>query len=821
MPTYEIQAPDGNKYRIDGPAGATQDQVRQKVLEQHPDAGKAKAAPESEAHKLYDATGLKGIVDAADIAASTVTGGVASLAGGAVKAGGYANQAVAKAFGHDIGDANEAGDKLASALTWAPKTDKGKAVMGDIARGLQKFEDWSDKQGEEATRAILAAGDKAGEVAKRLGAPQEVVDFIDRHKEQVAAAYGSATKTAINAVPLVLGGELTKLPGKVARAGEALGRPAEAPPAAAPGTPPADLTLAPSAPRAAPGASAEAVAPPAGPPQAPALGVTDIPRGTPNVALEGSSPPPGPTVTPKARAEAYVRDRLGLSWDALSDATRRKLETVAAKAGNLEKLNPEAVKRQAHLEREGFGRKPITTTAGKLERDNAALLREQGAAATPSGRSIVDTDVQTNRDLRANIETLVDRLRGVGKTRATATTREQVGAAVAGTEKGAPGALTVKQAKAKAATKRAYEEARNTEPDAKVPADPMYDFVRGNPEVLNPAVQHLSWLQSWLKKAGIESEGVDAEGKPTTERRPINAKELDDLRKKAGKLAGGTGDSAHYAKEVLTTIDQMFDEGLPASAAKWKAARAAHATERGEFKNQGAIARLVEKKGGNFGTDPKTAMEDVWKASVKNGKLEEIRTLKRSLLSGDAETRLAGKKALRELKAETGRDMLREITKGVSTNVKGETNITAEAINNWIKGMGGGTVEGGVEKLNVILGRRATNELMRIREDAQITKTEPTVRNVGSNTFQKILNWMDDTGLGHAVKKIPLAGPAVHLGELAAKSLENAKTVRKAGETATSAAERAAKKTVDKRADAIQREQLRGRPAPPTYQGGS
>ena len=108
-----------------------------------------------------------------------------------------------------------------------------------------------------------------------------------------------------------------------------------------------------------------------------------------------------------------------------------------------------------------------------------------------------------------------------------------------------------------------------------------------------------------------------------------------------------------------------------------------------------------------------------------------------------------------------------------------------------------------------------------IREDAQITKTEPTVRNVGSNTFQKILNWMDDTGLGHAVKKIPLAGPAVHLGELAAKSLENAKTVRKAGETATSAAERAAKKTVDKRADAIQREQLRGRPAPPTYQGGS
>jgi hypothetical protein len=813
MPTYEIQAPDGNKYRIDGPAGATQEQVRAKVLEQHPDAGKPKPQPEGLGHKLYEATGLKGIAEAADIGASAVTGGIGSLVGGIVKAGGYANQALGLAKG----DANQAGDELASALTWEPKTDKGKAVMADIAKGLQKFETWTDKQGELWHDAVRKGGDAAEAFARKHGAPPEVVDFIAKHKEELAAGTGAAVKTTYNAAPLILGGELTKLPGRVAKAGEALGTPKAAPPTGAPAAPAPELTLAPSPPRAAPGAPEAVPAQPAAPP----LSTTSVPRGTPNVSLEGSSPPPGPTVTPRARAEAYVRDRLGLSWDALADATKRKLETVAAKAGNLEKLNPDAVKRQAHLEREGFGRKPITTTVGKLERDNAQLLREQGAAATPSGRSIVDTDVATNRDLRANIETLVERLRGIGQTRATATTREQVGAAVAGREKGAPGALTVKQAKAKAATRAAYEEARKTEPDATVAPDAMYEFVRGNPEVLNPQIQHLGWLNSWLKKAGIESEDVDAEGNPTTNRRPINARELDDLRKKAGKMAGGTGDSAHYAKEVLTAIDKTFDEGLPGSAAKWKAARAAHAAERGEFANQGAIARLVETKGGNFGTDPKTALEDVWKASVKNGKLEEIRTLKRSLLSGDAETRLAGKKALRELKAETGRDLIREITKGVSTNVKGETNITAEAINNWIKGMGGGTVDGGVEKLNVILGRRATNELMRIREDAQITKTEPTVRNVGSNTFQKILNWMDDTGLGHAVKKIPGAGPLVHLGESALKHVENVKAVRRAGETATSAAERAARKAAEKRESALQREQTRGRipTPPPTYQG--
>lgn len=766
-------------------------------------AQKGGAAPHAEHSLLADA----------DIAASAVSSGFAGMAGGVVKAGAAANKALG-ILGGDKFDFEHGTDKLEEFLTWKPKTESGKLVMADVAKGLHAFEAWTGKVGEDAAATILKAGDKAGEIAKSMGAPQSVVDFIDRHKEQVAAAYGSATKTAINAAPLVLGGELAKIPGKV---GE-LAKPGEAPAPAPAAAPAPGLSLAPSPPRASPAAT------PGAPAAAPLEVAPAAPRGAPSQVGEGPLPAPAAPASPKLRAQAYVRDRLGLSWDAISDATKAKLERVAADARGLDRLNPEAVKRQAHLEREGAGRVPITTTAGKLNRDNVQLLREQGAAATESGRSIVDTDVKANRVLRANVETLIDRLKGQGATRATATSREQVGAAVAGREKGAPGALTLKQQKAKAATKRAYEEARATDPEAKVPPDPMYEFVRGNPEVLNPQIQHLAWLNNWLRKAGIEHEApvLDAEGKPTgevkTERRPIKAVELDDLRKKAGKMAGSTGDSAHYAKEVMGVIDQMFDEGLPESASKWKAAREAHKAERGEFANQGAIERLVGTKGGNFGTDPKTALEDVWKASVKNGKIEEIRQLKRSLLSGDAESRVAGKKALRELRAETGQDMLREITKGVSTNTAGETNITAEAINNWIKSMGGGTVDGGVEKLNVIIGKRATNELMKIREDAQITKTEPTVRNVGSNTFQKILNWMDDSGLGELVKKIG-GGPAVHIAEKVYKAGENPRAARAAGESATSVAERAGAKAAQARATQLQREQTGGRI--PTYQGGS
>ena len=39
MPTYEMRAPNGRKYRITGPAGATDAQVKAKILEQYPESG--------------------------------------------------------------------------------------------------------------------------------------------------------------------------------------------------------------------------------------------------------------------------------------------------------------------------------------------------------------------------------------------------------------------------------------------------------------------------------------------------------------------------------------------------------------------------------------------------------------------------------------------------------------------------------------------------------------------------------------------------------------------------------------------------------------
>lgn len=47
MPTYEMRAPNGRTYRVTGPAGATDAQVRAEILRQHPDAG-ATTKPQDE-----------------------------------------------------------------------------------------------------------------------------------------------------------------------------------------------------------------------------------------------------------------------------------------------------------------------------------------------------------------------------------------------------------------------------------------------------------------------------------------------------------------------------------------------------------------------------------------------------------------------------------------------------------------------------------------------------------------------------------------------------------------------------------------------------
>lgn len=468
---------------------------------------------------------------------------------------------------------------------------------------------------------------------------------------------------------------------------------------------------------------------------------------------------PTPEAAAAARAEDYARTRLGVDWSTLAPAFKKTLTSIATDASALEKLPVEAVKRQAQLQ---SLRVPVTTTAAKLSRDSTALRNEANVAATDTGKPIRDVDVQTNRDLRANVEGLRQQVGGVGRTRATAGDTGTAGTAEEVGRQVQERALRTKEAVSKANYNQLYKKARDTNPDATTSTQAIQDLAK-----VNPAIQHLQWVPSWFKKAATAAgeEGIDQ----------VKLSDLQDLREQAGGIARAGGTDGFHAGQVVKAIDKAMEE-VPDTAKAWKDAQKAFREHKNEFENTAAVERNVADKSAN---DPKTALEDTWKKSIQTAKLEEIRQLKRSLLSGgNAETRLAGKKALRELKQETVNQYLKYITRKTGTNEAGETQITAVQMVEGLKHVGGEA------RLQEILGNRAVKELKNLIEAAKITKTEPTIRNAGSSTLQNILafaeKWIDKVPAvgGPLVGGIKVAGKVRELGE-------SARTVRGAVEQPT------------------------------------
>jgi hypothetical protein len=144
MPTYEIQAPDGNKYRIDGPAGATDDQVREQVLKQHPNAGTKAAAkaeekaPEPTWGRAAGAVGELGLTLASGLDQQVigVPKHVAQLAE-SVTSGLSRETPEQKAQEAKANAQPGITEKLQQAVSYQPQSFYGKKLVGDVASALK------------------------------------------------------------------------------------------------------------------------------------------------------------------------------------------------------------------------------------------------------------------------------------------------------------------------------------------------------------------------------------------------------------------------------------------------------------------------------------------------------------------------------------------------------------------------------------------------------------------------------------------------------------------------------------------------------------
>lgn len=430
---------------------------------------------------------------------------------------------------------------------------------------------------------------------------------------------------------------------------------------------------------------------------------------------------PAPAATPEVLARNFVETRTGLTWDGLSDAVKQRLTQIAGDTETLGKLDPASVERQARLESLPV---PIKATRGQITRDTAQLTNEGTLAATETGRPLKAIRDAQSPAIVQNLEVLKGRVRGRGAAAGTAETPEAVGLSLQDAALRAK--LKAQQQKVSALYKQAEQAG---ELQGRASTMPLRQLL-----IESPDLQHLGYVESWLKKQYGSNEGRALRSDDpslTPDRNTATLKELEDLRQAAVARAMDGGTEGYYAGKVMRAIDATT-EGMGGNA--YKAARAARKAQALEFEDQGAVARLVENKSR---TDRATALEDTWQKTVLGGSIEDLQAVRRSLLTGEnAATRIAGRRAWRDVRAQTIQYLIDQSTKSAAVLPDGSPPVSAAGMQAALKAIG-------PQKLETIFGRgtvRQINEIMRATRDL---RTEPPRVHPGSSTMGNVVAFLE------------------------------------------------------------------------------
>jgi hypothetical protein len=446
-------------------------------------------------------------------------------------------------------------------------------------------------------------------------------------------------------------------------------------------------------------------------------------RATRGGKVQGQPAPQAPTApkpTPETVAKEYVTRTVGVDWDSLPRAMQGTLINVARDSKRLANLDPAAIKRQAQLQSLPV---PVPATRGVLTRDPVQLRNEGNVSATDAGKPIRETHLDANQALLDNLDVLKGR---VANKSSPAQTPEAVGISVQ--DQALRAKLELKKSEVKAKYKAAEDAG---ELQGKVSPARLIHTIKNTPDAT-----HFGWVESWLNKMEVVKKTDSG-----TVTRKLTLKEMEDLRQAAVARAMDGGTEGYYAGKVISAIDAATD-GVGGKL--YKEARSARRQQALEFEETGAVARLVENKSR---TDRATALEDTWRKTVIGGSIDDLRSVKRSLLTGgDAKTRSAGKRAFRDLKAQTIQHIKDEATKSVAMNERGQPNITPAAMKRAIDSIG-------KAKLDEIFGSGTAKRLDNILEATRTVKTVPPALHAGSSTMGNILSFLE-RGLG----RVPVVG---------------------------------------------------------------
>lgn len=465
--------------------------------------------------------------------------------------------------------------------------------------------------------------------------------------------------------------------------------------------------------------------------------------------------PPGPTITPETRARAYVAHNTSLDWNALPDAFKKTLTSIAQDAKQLDKLDPQALERQARLEKLG-----LPATRGQITRDLAQLTREESLTKSEAGAPIRDINAEQDRILHQHLDTLR------GQTGSKAQTRSQVGESVQGAARSKLDTL-----------RRDYQES--------------YRAAKESGALQDPA--DVSDLKAWLKNptnrrnAGYLSKAIADYEKRGEKGRfipkdHVSINNLEEIRKEATANTKKPGPEGHFAKEAVKVIDEILDKS---GGDLYKEARGKFRAVKDEFDRQGRVSGLVKQKG--MTRDRAVALEDTFDNVVRRGSNEQLVAVRQALTEGGTpETQAKGTQAWKDLQAATI-DYLKDAAAGKRA-IPGEKS-QLQFNSTFLDALYDLDKDG---KLDTLFGPGTSARIRDIAQATRDVRTKPTGRIAGSDTTPRVINFLEK------LAKIPMAGKyiegAAKLGKKVASMGEEARDVRRAQESPLQEASKEAQK---------------------------
>ena len=376
---------------------------------------------------------------------------------------------------------------------------------------------------------------------------------------------------------------------------------------------------------------------------------------------------------------------------------------------------------------------PLRMTPGQISRDTAALRREQELAKQEVGQPIRELYMDNNSKILQNIDTFLDETGAESPSlRATGKVVDKV--------------LVDRVKAAKTQISDAYEKAKTAgELDQSVDIKPLRDWLSGyDAEIKTGNAPILANLKAKL-------DGLSPEGQPLT------VKQIEELRKSSNRVAKSNPVNQAFMPEIGKQLDAVTD-GLPGFD-EYRKARRLHDNYATEFKNVGVINDLLSNKPGT--NDRRVAFEDVFNRAILQGSLDDVRHVRNTLTKQSAGA--DGVQAWKELQGETLKYIRDEITKGVTTNERGDTVVAAAQFNRAMKNLD--------DKLDFLFPKGGSEKLRTLMDASKDVLTLPPGAANTSGTASALIAMMDVviSGLGGVPAPI---GSAMYHGK---KAIQNRK----------------------------------------------